>query len=45
MGKVNESKVDYWLSDDGLMLIQSWSRDGLTLDEIQNKIGISHEKI
>ena len=45
MGKVNESKVDYWLSDDGLMLIQSWSRDGLTLDEIQNKIGISHETL
>lgn len=45
MGKVNESKVDYWLSDDGLMLIQSWSRDGLTLEEIQNKIGISHETL
>lgn len=45
MGKVNESKVDYWLSDDGLLLIQAWSRDGLTLDEIQNKIGISHETL
>lgn len=41
MGKVNESQVDYWLGDDGLMLISCWARDGYTLQEISDKIGIA----
>lgn len=41
MGNVNDSKVDYWLTDDGLLLISSWVRDGLIQDEICQKIGVS----
>lgn len=40
MGNINESKVDYWLSDDGLTLIEAWARDGCILEEIANKIGV-----
>lgn len=40
MGKINESKVDYWLTDDGLTLIEAWARDGCILDEIAKKMGI-----
>lgn len=43
MGKINESKVDYWLTDDGLTLISAWARDGLTMEEFCGKIGISRE--
>lgn len=43
MGKVNESKVDYWLTDDGLTLIEAWARDGLTMEEFCGKMGISRE--
>lgn len=41
MGKINRSEVDYWLGDDGLMLITAWARDGITLEEMAGKIGIS----
>lgn len=41
MGKMKESKVDYWLTDDGLLLLSSWARDGLTMDEISQKLGIA----
>lgn len=40
MGKVITSKADYWLTDDGLTLIEAWARDGYTLEEISNRIGI-----
>lgn len=43
MGKINESKVDYWLTDDGLTLIEAWARDGLTIEEFCGKMGISRE--
>lgn len=43
MGKVNDSKVDYWLTDDGLLLIEAWARDGCTLEEISNKLGVSRQ--
>lgn len=41
MGKINESKVDYWLTDDGLILIEAWARDGCLIEDICGKIGIS----
>lgn len=41
MGKENESKVDYWLSDDGLLLLEAWSRDGDTQQTIASKIGVT----
>ena len=32
---------DEWLTDDGLLRIQSWARDGLTNDQIAHNIGVS----
>lgn len=32
--------VDDWLTDDGLLLLESWSRDGYTVTDIANKMGI-----
>lgn len=41
MGKINESKSDFWMSEDGLILIKAWTRDGLTIEEVCQKIGIN----
>ena len=41
MGKQNESPVDYWLSEDGLILIEAWARDGYTLSEIAQRMGVA----
>lgn len=45
MGKINESKVDYWLTEDGLILIEAWARDGNLLDEIASKMGIQRQTL
>lgn len=34
-------KIDFWLTKEGLTLIQAWSRDGMSRSEIADKIGIS----
>lgn len=41
MGKERESQVDYWLTEDGLLLIRAWARDGNTLEQIATKMGIT----
>lgn len=41
MGKKRDSKVDYWITEDGLDLIRSWSRDTFTKSEIANRMGVS----
>lgn len=35
------ANVDRWLSPEGLMLIECWARDGLTLTQISQKMNIS----
>lgn len=40
MGDYNTSKVDFWLTEDGLTLVKAWTRDGITIEEICKKIGI-----
>lgn len=40
LGKERDSKVDYWLTDDGLILIEAWARDGYLLNEIADRMGI-----
>lgn len=35
-----KSQVGEWLTDDGLILLEGWARDGLTDKEIAAKIGI-----
>lgn len=39
-GKRAKSKSEYWLTDDGLILLEGWARDGLTDEQIANNIGI-----
>ena len=41
MGNINESKVDYWLTEDGLELIRSWSRDTFSKAEIAKRMDIN----
>lgn len=40
MGAFNKSKVDYWLTANGLTLIGCWTRDGLDYGQIAERIGI-----
>lgn len=35
--------VDDWLTDDGLLLLESWARDGYTMTDISNKMGIDND--
>lgn len=36
-----KGKYQEWLSDDGLLLLEGWARDGLTDEQIARKIGIN----
>lgn len=36
-----KSKVKYWLTDEGLLLIGAWARNGLTDEQIAHNMGIS----
>ncbi len=33
-------KYDYWLTEDGLILLRGWARDGLTDTQISQNMGI-----
>lgn len=35
------AKIDEWLEDDKLILLEGWARDGLTNEQIANNIGIN----
>ena len=41
----NSSPVDKWLEEDGLMLLECWSRDGYTIKDIANKIGVNEKTL
>ncbi len=36
-----KSKVEYWLTKEGLTLLEGWARDGLTDEQIAKNIGIN----
>lgn len=36
-----KGKYEYWLSDDGLLLLQGWARSGLTDEQIAHNMGIA----
>lgn len=36
---------DYWLSDEGLTVIATWCRQGLTKEQIAEKLGISRNTL
>lgn len=33
-------KFEYWLTEDGLILLEGWARDGLTDEQLAEKMGI-----
>lgn len=35
-----KGKYEYWRTDDGLLLLEGWARDGLTDEQITKKMGI-----
>ncbi|HAL63314.1 MAG TPA: HNH endonuclease, partial [Clostridiales bacterium] len=39
------AKIDFWLTQGGLLLIASWRRSGSSVSEIAEKIGISQKKL
>lgn len=40
-----KGKYEYWLSPDGLLLLEAWARDGLTDEQIANNLGIRRETL
>ena len=40
MASKNASIVDEWLEDDNLMLLEAWSRDGYTKQDIADRVGV-----
>ena len=40
-----KAKYEYWLTDDGLLLLAAWARDGLTDEDIAKKIGVSRSTL
>ena len=34
-------KYGYWLTDDGLLLLTAWARDGMTDEQLAAKFGIT----
>lgn len=45
MGVKNQSDVDYWLTEDGLMLLECWSRDGMKLKDIAFNMGVQQSQL
>lgn len=41
----NDCLATDWLEDDNLMLLECWARDGYTLQDIANRIGISYNTL
>lgn len=40
-----KGKYEYWLTKEGLALLEGWARDGLTDDQIAGKIGIRRQTL
>jgi len=40
-----KSKVEYWLTSDGLTLLSGWAREGLTDEQIAKNVGITRSTL
>lgn len=40
-----KGKYEYWISPDGLLLIEGWARDGLSKEQIARNIGCSRDTL
>lgn len=45
MAKINTEILDSMLSDDGLLLLKSYARDGYTYQDIADRFGINHNML
>lgn len=36
------AKYEYWINDEGLLLVEGWARDGLIDEQISHNMGISY---
>lgn len=36
-----KGKYEYWMTDEGLLLLEGWARDGLTDEQLAGKMGIN----
>lgn len=45
MVAVARGKFEYWLTEDGLTLLEGWARDGLTDEQISRNMGINKATI
>lgn len=43
--KTRPSEVDDWLDEDGLELLECWSRDGYTFQDIATRIGVDYRTL
>ena len=41
MARGSHGKYEYWITKDGLTLLEGWARDGLTDEQIAKNIGIN----
>lgn len=40
-----KGKYEYWLTEDGITLLQGWARDGLTDEQIASNMGICRDTL
>ena len=40
-----KGKYEYWLTSEGLLLLEGWARDGLTDEQIAHNMGISRSTL
>jgi transposase-like protein len=40
-----KGKYEYWLTPDGLLLIEAWARDGLTDEQIAHNLGVAYSTL
>ena len=40
-----KGKYEYWLSPEGLLLIEAWARDGLTDEQIAHNMGVAYSTL
>ncbi len=45
MEAIAKGKYQKWLEPDGLLLLEAWARDGLTDEQIAEKMGISRKTL
>lgn len=43
--RTRKGKYEYWLTPDGLILLEGWARDGLTDEQIASNCGVSRSTL